>query len=93
MPIEPIDSQRLYERVADQIGALIHSGEFLPGQRLPAERDLARILGVSRPVVREAMIALEIAGLVEVRTGAGAFVRDQSADRPAPEAGHARATF
>ncbi len=88
MPIQPIDSQRLYERVADQIGNLIRSGEFLPGHRLPAERDLAKTLGVSRPVVREAMIALEIAGLVEVRTGAGAFVREQRADRPASDAGH-----
>jgi len=45
------------------------------GQRLPPERDLARQLGVSRPVVREAMIALEIAGLVEVRTGSGIYVK------------------
>ncbi len=88
MPIQPIDSQRLYERVADQIGALIRSGEFRPGLRLPAERDLAKILSVSRPVVREAMIALEIAGLVEVRTGSGAYVREQRAVRPAPDAGH-----
>ena len=45
-------------------------------------------MSVSRPVVREAMIALEIAGLVEVRTGSGAFVREPRADRPAPDAGH-----
>jgi GntR family transcriptional repressor for pyruvate dehydrogenase complex len=77
MPFQPIDSRRLYEQVADQIGALIRAGEFAPGRRLPAERDLAKSLRVSRPVVREAMIALEIGGLIEVRTGAGAFVRDQ----------------
>jgi DNA-binding FadR family transcriptional regulator len=89
MPIQPIDSRRLYEQVADQIGDLIRGGEFLPGQRLPAERDLAKTLGVSRPVVREAMIALEIAGLVEVRTGSGAFVREQRADQAPPvNAGH-----
>jgi len=76
MPIQPIESRRLYEQVADQIGDLIRGGEFRPGARLPAERDLAKTLGVSRPVVREAMIALEIAGLVEVRSGAGAFVRE-----------------
>lgn len=69
MPFEPVDNRRLYEQVAGQIGALIRKGEFVPGQRLPAERDLAKVLGVSRPVVREAMIALEIAGLLEVRTG------------------------
>ena len=76
MPFQPIDSQRLYQKVADQIGELIRSGEFKPGHRLPPERDLSKQLGVSRPVVREAMIALELAGLIEVRTGAGTFVRE-----------------
>jgi DNA-binding FadR family transcriptional regulator len=84
MPIQPIDSLRLYEQVAKQISDLIRNGEFPPGQRLPAERDLAKTLGVSRPVVREAMIALEIAGLVEVRTGSGAYVRERRVDAPAP---------
>jgi len=78
MPFHPVESQRLYERVAQQIGDKVRAGEFAPGQRLPAERDLAKTLGVSRPVVREAMIALEIAGLVEVRTGSGAYVREQA---------------
>lgn len=76
MPFQPIDSQRLYQRVADQIGDLIRAGEFTPGQRLPPERDLSKKLGVSRPVVREAMIALELAGLIEVRIGSGTFVRE-----------------
>ncbi len=84
MPFQPVDSRRLYEQVADQIGALIRTGEFGPGQRLPAERDLAKSLRVSRPVVREAMIALEIGGLIEVRTGAGAFVRDKPVAPAAP---------
>ena len=75
MPIQVVESQRLYQQVAEQIGDLIRGGEFQAGERLPAERDLARQLGVSRPVVREAMIALEIAGLVEVRTGSGIYVR------------------
>jgi len=83
MPFQPVESQRLYERVAHQIGDLIRAGEFAPGDRLPAERDLAKTLGVSRPVVREAMIALEVTGLVEVRTGSGAYVR---AKPPAPGA-------
>ncbi|WP_281352629.1 FadR/GntR family transcriptional regulator [Skermanella pratensis] len=61
--------------MAGQLGDLIRRGELPPGHRLPPERDLARQLGVSRPTVREAMIALEIAGLVEVRTGSGAYVR------------------
>jgi DNA-binding FadR family transcriptional regulator len=84
MPFQPVDSRRLYEQVADQIGALVRVGEFAPGCRLPAERDLAKSLRVSRPVVREAMIALEIGGLIEVRTGAGAFVRDKPITPAAP---------
>ena len=84
MPIQPIDSLRLYEQVAKQISELIRAGEFPPGRRLPAERDLAKTLGVSRPVVREAMIALEIAGLVEVRTGSGAYVRERRVDAAPP---------
>jgi DNA-binding FadR family transcriptional regulator len=75
VPIHTVASQRLYQQVAGQLGELIRQGEFLPGDRLPPERDLARQLGVSRPTVREAMIALEIAGLVDVRTGSGAYVR------------------
>jgi DNA-binding FadR family transcriptional regulator len=54
---------------------LIAHGEFAAGTRLPAERDLARQLGVSRPSVREALIALEVEGWVEVRTGSGIYVQ------------------
>ena len=80
MPIQLVEAQRLYQHVAEQIGNLIHAGEFRDGDRLPPERELAKQLGVSRPVVREAMIALEIAGLVDVRGGAGAFVKRARAD-------------
>lgn len=84
MPFQPVDNRRLYEQVAAQIGDFIGRGEFAPGQRLPAERDLAKQLGVSRPVVREAMIALEIAGLLEVRTGSGAYVCEKPAEPATP---------
>lgn len=82
MPIRAIDGRRLYEKVVEQLGDLMRSGEFLPGRRLPAERDLAKTLGVGRSAVREAMIALEIAGLVEARTGSGTFVRERRAAPP-----------
>ena len=78
MPFQAVATQRLYEQVAGQVTDLVARGEFKPGDRLPPERDLAKLLGVSRPTVREAMIALEIAGLVEVRVGAGAFVTDKA---------------
>lgn len=74
MPIQVIDNPRLYRQIADQLRALISSGEYPPGSRLPAERELAKLLGVSRASVREAMIALEVVGLVEVRVGNGVLV-------------------
>ena len=74
MPLETIQSERLFEKIAEQIKMLISSGEFKEGSKLPPERDLALQLGVSRPTVREAMIALELYGLVEVRVGAGIYV-------------------
>jgi GntR family transcriptional regulator, uxu operon transcriptional repressor len=74
MPIQPIENQRLYRQVAAQLSALMSAGEFPEGSRLPSERDLAEQLGVSRPSVREGLIALEVQGKVEVRVGAGIFV-------------------
>ncbi len=76
MPIQSIEPRRLYRQIADQIRTLVRSGEFPTGSRLPPERDLARQLGVSRPSVREALIALEVEGLVEVRIGSGIYVLD-----------------
>jgi GntR family transcriptional repressor for pyruvate dehydrogenase complex len=69
------DTRRLYHQIADQLRELIRQGRYDVGSRLPPERELAQQLGVSRPSVREALIALEIAGCVEVRMGAGIYVR------------------
>ena len=77
MPIHSIEPQRLYRQIADQLRQLIAKGEFAVGARLPAERELAKQLGVSRPSVREALIALEVEGWVEVRTGSGIYVLDK----------------
>lgn len=74
MQLQHIKVQRLYLQVARQLQALIADGDFRPGSRLPSERDLAERLGVSRPTIREAIIALEIARQVEVRTGSGVYV-------------------
>jgi DNA-binding FadR family transcriptional regulator len=74
MPIKAVEPQRLYRRIAEQISRLIRRGEYKPGERLPPERDLARQLEVSRPSVREALIALEVEGYVEVRVGSGVYV-------------------
>jgi DNA-binding FadR family transcriptional regulator len=72
--LQAVEPRRLYRQIADQIRSLIASGEVAPGARLPAERDLARQLGVSRPSLREALIALEVEGLLEVRVGSGIYV-------------------
>lgn len=83
MPLQSIEPRRLYRQIAEQLRGLIRAGEFPVGSRLPAERDLAAQLKVSRPSVREALIALEVEGLVEVRMGSGITV---IAAEPAPSA-------
>lgn len=76
--LDPIESnERLYVRVARKISDLVNTGQVKPGDRLPSERDLAEMLNVSRPSVREAMIALEVSGLIEVRMGNGIFVTNR----------------
>lgn len=72
---------RLYQKVAEQLAAVIAEGEYPPGSRLPAERKLAERFDVSRPTIREAIIALEIAGCVEVRGGSGVYVCAESSNR------------
>lgn len=64
----------MYQRVAASITEAIEGGTYPPGGRLPGERDLAEAFEVSRPTIREAMIVLEIRGLVEARHGSGLFV-------------------
>jgi GntR family transcriptional repressor for pyruvate dehydrogenase complex len=66
---------RLYLAVVDHLKQAIESGVYPVGGRLPSERELAEELGVSRPVVREAIIVLESRGLVQTRHGAGVFVQ------------------
>ncbi|ALN74285.1 FadR/GntR family transcriptional regulator [Aureimonas sp. AU20] len=82
--IKGLDGRRLYQQVADQIRALIRAGQFPPGSRLPAERELAVQLGVSRPSLREALIALEIDGSVEIRMGSGVYVCAPGEEADAP---------
>lgn len=70
--------QRLYQKVANNILALIGSGKYPPGTRLPGERELATQFGVSRVVVREAEIALEALGRVDIRVGSGVYVLEKA---------------
>jgi GntR family transcriptional repressor for pyruvate dehydrogenase complex len=82
MAFRVIQPRRLYQEIALQIRAHIENGEFPIGTQLPSERDLAQQFKVSRPSVREALIALEVEGLVDVRPGAGIFVCEPQ--RPFP---------
>lgn len=84
-----MSDNRLYHKVANQILELIDSGAFPPGSRLPAERDLAEKFQVSRVSVREAAIALQAQGRLDIRPGSGAYVQDGSKllGRGMPKAG------
>jgi len=76
-------SDRSYQKLAQQLGALIADGEFAAGARLPSERALAERFDVSRTLVREAIIVLEIQRKVEVRGGSGIYVCDGVEAAPA----------
>jgi DNA-binding FadR family transcriptional regulator len=67
-------TQKLYQRVAESLAAAITAGQYAVGTRLPAERDLAVEFDVSRPTIREAMIALEMRGMVEAKNKSGVYV-------------------
>jgi len=66
--------ERRYVQIARDLAHRITTGEFTASQRLPPERELASTLSVSRTTVREAVLALELMGLVEIRVGSGVFV-------------------
>ncbi|TIM13416.1 MAG: FadR family transcriptional regulator [Mesorhizobium sp.] len=76
MPIQAVEPRRLYRQIADQLRQLIDAGEFAVGDRLPTERELADQLGISRPTVREALIALEVEGRIRIRVGSGIYVTE-----------------
>lgn len=74
MDFRKIESKKLYLRIADQIMERVRDGRLPPGSKLPSEREIATQMGVSRPSIREALIALELLGVVEIRIGQGTFV-------------------
>lgn len=74
MPVKSIQNRRLYQQIADQLRGMINRGEYPPGSYLPPERELSQQFGVSRTSLREALIALEVLGMVRVRVGDGVSV-------------------
>lgn len=86
MPEQTQSAGRMYRELADRLIADISSGVHCVGKRLPGERDLALQYGVSRGTVREAVIVLEMLGIVEVKVGSGAHIlrADDGRDAPHP---------
>lgn len=80
LPVAPIQQIDIYGTVRERLQTLIDEGGYKPGDRLASERRLAEALNVSRMVVREAMKVLEYMGKVEIRHGAGTFVRSPGRD-------------
>jgi len=86
MPDHAAEPKRLYRHVAGELRALIGKDGYAAGSRLPPERQLALALKVSRPSVREALIALEVEGWIEVRMGSGIYVCDRNREQNADTA-------
>lgn len=78
-----MNGKRLFQSVAEQIADLIDEGSFPPGTRLPGERELAERLGVSRVTIREAEIALQAVGRLEIKTGSGVYVSESQPENRA----------
>lgn len=78
--LRPMARSRLYEQLVERLLAIIHEGKLGPGDRLPPERELSAGLGVSRASVRQALVVLEVQGLIEVRHGEGAILLDTRPD-------------
>lgn len=74
--IQPIIHRSLKDEFIERFESLILSGKFSPGERLPSERELGSLFGVSRPVVHEGLRALESRGLVTIRSRKGSLVND-----------------
>lgn len=72
--LERVNRPRLYEQLVEQILAYIESAQLRPGDLLPAERDLAERLGVSRATLAQALVALEVLGVIDVQHGTGAVL-------------------
>ena len=84
--LRPVTRPRLYEVIVEQLCAYISDNEMTPGDRLPAERDLAAKLGVSRASLSQALVALEVQGVLSVRHGDGAILVRRPTEERAIEA-------
>lgn len=79
--VGPIEKQSLGQQVVSRILELVRTGNLRPGDRLPPERKLIEIFGISRPSLREALRALSVLGVVEQRHGGGAYITGLEAEK------------
>lgn len=79
--LERVPRQRLYEQIAQQLHEYISTAGLVPGDRLPPERELAARLGVSRASLSQALVALEVLGVIRVRHGDGAVIVERPSER------------
>lgn len=79
--LDKVPRQRLYEQIVQQLHDHIQAARLQPGDRLPPERELASRLGVSRASVAQALVALEVLGVVSVRHGDGAVIVENAGER------------
>jgi len=77
---KPIKTRKIYEEIVEQIKSMVLDGNLSPGDKLLSERDLAEKLQVSRTAVREALSALEMIGILDVRPGDGTYIRETNLD-------------
>ncbi|WP_236792821.1 FadR/GntR family transcriptional regulator [Amycolatopsis sp. GM8] len=77
-PLRPVTRPRLYEQVVTQLREYADAAGLRSGDRLPSERDLADRLRISRASLKQAIVVLEVQGLVEIRHGGGTYLRTDS---------------
>lgn len=80
MQFKPIKPRKIYEQIVEQIKIMIAEGNLKPGDKLPSEREMADRLKVSRASVREALSALHLMGLVEIKSGEGTYIKQSTVD-------------
>ena len=89
--LRPVERPRLYEQLVQRLLDLVRELHLGPGDRFPPERELATQLDVSRATVRQALVALEVQGVVEVRHGDGTILRANPPDATVLDAFRAHA--
>lgn len=82
MECEPLKKVTLTEQIIEQIAGMITSGQLKPGDKLPNERDLAEMFGVTRSRIREALRALSLVGMLTIKPGDGSFVSEEGTKVP-----------